>query len=428
MPKRNRIDAGAKLKSVLSPDIVNGLGLECGQSQRLRLVTPFRLVVALLSTLANGRIQAIADILRTFNHQNEMTVAYKAFYNRLCHAGFVRFLRQLCTEMMVAFTMRMLTPKPGSPLERFTDIVIQDGTAFKVKHGLPAGFAGGISKQNPVVRLHTTLSGIYDAVQRTVLTGNKISEQRVKMDPRALCGKLFLGDRAYASLKYFRALERNRASFCIRLSRSYNPFIIAMFHQGKLVELPRPRRLKEVVAQNPNAICDLVASWKGRHAPTIFRVVVFPSKEKGNTRVCTNLDAAQFSPQLVGKLYRLRWQIELLFKEFKSFTNLHRFDSKNPYIVEGLIWASLAAALVTRFCAHAAQAHAGHVPISTMRTASSASFWLRPVLEALDATDRVFRKALRKALLFLAQCAQRASPERDAISGRFAAGFTVGDA
>ncbi len=118
----------------------------------------------------------------------------------------------------------------------------------------------------------------------------------------------------------------------------------------------------------------------------------------------------------------------LLSSEFKSFTNLHRFDTKNPYIVEGLIWASLAAALVTRFCAHAAQAHAGDVPISTMRAASSASFWLRPVLEALDATDRLFRKALTKALLLLAQCAQRALPERDVITGRFVAGFTVGDA
>jgi hypothetical protein len=48
----------------------------------------------------------------------------------------------------------------------------------------------------------------------------------------------------------------------------------------------------------------------------------------------------------VGRLYRFRWQIELCFKEWKSYANLHQFDTANAHIAEGLIWASRCAAVL----------------------------------------------------------------------------------
>ena len=64
------------------------------------------------------------------------------------------------------------------------------------------------------------------------------------------------------------------------------------------------------------------------------------------TRLCTNLPRTPFSAALVGRLYRFRWQSELCFKEWKSYANLHKFDTGNPHIAAGLIWASLCAAIL----------------------------------------------------------------------------------
>ena len=50
---------------------------------------------------------------------------------------------------------------------------------------------------------------------------------------------------------------------------------------------------------------------------------------------------SQFTLTDVGNLYRFRWQVELLFKEWKSYANLHRFNTGKKAIVEGLIWASI---------------------------------------------------------------------------------------
>ena len=50
----------------------------------------------------------------------------------------------------------------------------------------------------------------------------------------------------------------------------------------------------------------------------------------------TNLARETFPPFDVGQLYRLRWQVELLFKEWKSHANLHGFDTSMPAIAPGI--------------------------------------------------------------------------------------------
>ena len=45
-----------------------------------------------------------------------------------------------------------------------------------------------------------------------------------------------------------------------------------------------------------------------------FRVVVVPGRDRAMTRLCTNLPRTPFSAALVARLYRFRWQIELLLQ------------------------------------------------------------------------------------------------------------------
>src|SRR5262245_53587014 len=47
--------------------------------QRLRTVTPHRLFLSTIAALAARNVETITDLLREFNHHNDVTVAYKAF-------------------------------------------------------------------------------------------------------------------------------------------------------------------------------------------------------------------------------------------------------------------------------------------------------------------------------------------------------------
>jgi len=102
--------AGA-LKAALGRDGVDELGRLTGQSKRLRIITPARLVFALVGAMASGTVESIADLLRAFNSQNGTTTAYKAFYNRLAHPAFPEFMRQLLCRLLGELE-RDLAPRP----------------------------------------------------------------------------------------------------------------------------------------------------------------------------------------------------------------------------------------------------------------------------------------------------------------------------
>jgi hypothetical protein len=151
------------------------------------------------------------------------------------------------------------------------------------------------------------------------------------------------------------------------------------------------------------------------------RLIILPGKETSGTRLCTNLPRDEFPLELVARLYRFRWQIELLFKEWKSYANLRKFDTGNQYIAEGLIWASLAAAILKRFIAHASQ-KVCRCAISTRKVAMAARVFLRELLGAVN-QPRALRAVVAHVVDFLDHNARRSDVKRDRKRGRLAAGL-----
>ena len=86
-------------------------------------------------------------------------------------------------------------------------------------------------------------------------------------------------------------------------------------------------------------------------------------------------------------LYRLRWQVELFFKELKSFCSLKKLHTSDPNIVQTLVWSSLLTLLLKRFIALGAQRCAKCL-ISTHNAVRSSATWVSPLLGALLAGKR----------------------------------------
>jgi hypothetical protein len=108
----------------------------------------------------------------------------------------------------------------------------------------------------------------------------------------------------------------------------------------------------------------------------------------------------------------------LLLKEWKSYANLHAFDTANPAIVAGLMWAAIAAAALKRFLASMTQLLA-EVPMSTRKVAMCAVHVLGGMVQALKTEDVAgLYDALVEAITSLACHAQRAHPKRDRQTGR----------
>jgi len=60
----------------------------------------------------------------------------------------------------------------------------------------------------------------------------------------------------------------------------------------------------------------------------------------------TNAPAAQLPAALMAYLYRVRWQIELIFRQAKSVLRLNKTESENPSRIQCEIWARLLGAVL----------------------------------------------------------------------------------
>ena len=171
---------------------------------------------------------------------------------------------------------------------------------------------------------------------------------------------------------------------------------------------------------------ELIVSWKkGKHTITARLIACWIKQEKKFSWLITNLPQTQFSLDEVSEAYRLRWQIELLFKEWKSYANLRCFDTGKESVATGLIWAAITAALMKRFICHSAQRILDKA-LSTRKTAMCCTVtFCDTMLGIMRFDQKATELNARKLIIFLGHHAGRAHPKRDCNSGRFSLGLQL---
>jgi hypothetical protein len=110
--------------------------------------------------------------------------------------------------------------------------------------------------------------------------------------------------------------------------------------------------------------------------------------------------------------------VELLFKAWKSYANLHALDTTDAHIAEALIGASLAAAALKRFLAHATE-YLLQVVMSTRKAAMTPAYVFPELCRTLRHGDGPrFLRAFEARIRSLGANAKRAHPRRDERTGR----------
>ena len=408
------------LEDALGKEGVTALGYSTGFARRLREVTPHRLVVALIGALAGRRVRFLADVLRTFNALNGRSLCYKPFHNQLAKAEFPLFMKAVFEQVLARLVHRVIEPLPGEALGRFEDILIHDGTSFAVDKHLCHTFPGRFTQTHPAsIEIHATMSVLRDDVVKVTIAADSVSERALAPVPDSLKGKLLLADRGYSDVAYCGAIDRAGGYFLFQFRYGSNPTVTGCIVKGRVRQDLVGRKLNDVLARCRGRDADLDVEWN--RGGTITRVRLILLRRQGRVRqvmLGTNLDREDFSASVLAQLYRLRWQIELVFKQWKSYTNLHGLPTKKPGIVEGLIWATLTASMVKRYFAHATEQVFINFEASTHRTAMSIGQHLPAVLRAM-LTSTSLKPSLRKMMRFLYQNAARAHPRRDRTIGRF---------
>jgi hypothetical protein len=307
------------------------------------------------------------------------------------------------------------------------DIVIQDGTSFALHDGLAEAFKGRFTTISPAaVELHCTMSVFSDNLETVVITGDAECERHHLPEAAELKDKLILADRGYDSTQYMLAVDDDGGFFLIRVRKTLNPRVIKIHRRGSRYRKLEGKRLRTVLRHlTKDKQYDMDVGWEERDdelRPSFRLVVAWNPAKKDWMRLMTNLDRGNFSTQDILQAYRIRWQIELLFKELKSYSNLHKFSTTKEFLAEGLMWAALCTAFLKRHLAHAGQQVLG-VAVSTRRVAMCAHNIFVDLCRSMLQGARRLAGVLRNAFVFFAHNARRTNRKRENTTGRLAIGL-----
>jgi hypothetical protein len=342
-----------KFQWVFSEARLNACGTDVKWCRRQRVITPFRLGLALTATCASQRVETIAAFHCGFNALFGTTITYKAFYNQLAQPHFADFARTMAARLMSDMTLKVLGFEKGRALSAFRHIILQDGSSFAIHDGMREVFPGRFTVVKPAaVELHTPMDLLCDAPTTVVLTPDTANAQACLPDPASLRDSLLLAERGYIDLHYMSRGQDAGGFFLIRAKAGMNPQVVEAFREeGKRLHSLRNKPLKTLHAKLPKRQrVELGVQWQVDGHPLCLRLVISwnpPTQSFGS--FLTNLPATRYPLEGICRAYKWRWQVELLFKEWKSYANLHAFDPTKVAIVEGLIWTAIAAAALKRF-------------------------------------------------------------------------------
>lgn len=262
----------------------------------------------------------------------------------------------LIVEQLMSLQVRRLTTLPN---EHFKEIRIMDSTEFKLPKNLSSTFPGYGGKGREAI---AQVQFEYD------LLGGKITDLSLgsALDSDAVAGMknldqipegaLLIRDLGYFSPKAFAEIETCGLYFISRAKPQWSMYI---HKNGELVKLTIDDIKNQLKAQK-NKYLDLDILIGAKVLTPVRLIVNQLNKEQTKNRIkkkkangsklsklsqesaclnlfVTNVERAKCLPSQIYELYTVRWQIELIFKTWKSILNLHSIHPMNAIRFECVV-------------------------------------------------------------------------------------------
>ena len=153
-----------KFPWVLAESLRNACGKDAKFCRRERIITPFRLGLALTATCASQRVETLADFHRGFHAFWATASTSNAFYNQVAKTHFADFARTMTERLIGEMPLKGLGFQKGQACAELHHMVIQDGSAWAMHDGLREVCPGRFKAVKPAaVALHATMAVLCDA-------------------------------------------------------------------------------------------------------------------------------------------------------------------------------------------------------------------------------------------------------------------------
>jgi len=331
--------------SIFDRDEILEWARETGAVKRLRDIHPADLALALVHCAIGDETRSIATARRALFDLTKYMPEESSFYNRL-NSGLPMLMKRLFERALAAGTLEqrkvLAAALEGSGI---LDIEAIDGSQIT----LPASASMRFPSTNEFhggVKLTASLSVLFQNITSVTLTDARTHDRKALKLPRWLHGRLCLIDRGYADHSLWATIEDRHGFFLTPLKSSTTPRIREIRSGVSTKHIGNPLSGELSYWNEVDVDADFYVRKRGRRT---FRVVAIPvSKNLSDGTVettslwfVTNLPPELFSAQQIATIYRLRWEVEQLFRTLKMVGRLDHLRSANPNVIHAFIYATL---------------------------------------------------------------------------------------
>jgi IS4 transposase len=345
------------LRKLFPATFLMSLATSTGAVRRVRQVAIVDFFWTLVFGFALGRERTIAGLRRAYEKASGQALEESSFYSRFTE-GLVAMLKAavvhaLSTSVGLGRTLE-------GPLASFKDVLLTDSTVVRLHQMLAKAFpACRTNHTKAALKAHVIMSVRGDGKQSIRVTSERAHDAPVLRVGPWLKDRLLVFDLGYFSDNLFARVHANGGYFLTRLKLSANPTIIGVnrVHRGPSIELVG-ERVHDVVGRLQREILDVTVdarfarrryAGRARRDWQSLRVVGIRAPQPGRYYLyVTNIPVEKLSAEEIQATYALRWEIELLFKELKSFYRLEDMPSRKRVVVEALLFAAILTLLVSR--------------------------------------------------------------------------------
>lgn len=343
---------------------------QTGWRKRVSKIDPFEFLVALIFGQLSAARQTLTAQAQTLTGPVTRQAVAQRFTGRTVayvQAAFARILAQ-------TVGWSATHPQAEALRANFAALYLLDSTAFDCPETLadlfPAcGGAGSTANVKVLVR-YELITGRLEPLQ--VLAGKRSDQGLAQASATRLkTNELQLQDKGFYDAKAWQAAARQGAFLLMPLPHALTLWVPPGANQPE--ERLDLAAVLQATAANQVAWSGLLVGKKGHRAGPL-RLVAFrlspaaadrrrrglreSMRTQGRTPsatalqltgwllLLTNAPAAQLPAAMMSYVYRLRWQVELIFRQVKSVLRLAHTESANPHRVQTEIWARLIGAVL----------------------------------------------------------------------------------
>jgi hypothetical protein len=355
-----------KLTTIFDPEPLETLARQSKFIQRSssKLVGPD--VVELMTTELMDEpavsLEGLCDRLVDLNPQADMTP--QALHQRF-NAAAVTYLQEVLQVALRQQLEPLCDRLPLGALAAFGRVLLEDSTPCRLHEKLADTFQGSGGSASPSA---VKIDLIYDVLHHSLLErhlceGTAADQGRaLAIIPHLRAGDLVLRDLGYWTLESLRQIEAQEAWYLSRFSKGVDVYLEADAQAPALALVEHLERYYP-----DDSVMDLPVYLGHEHVPCRLLAYRLPepvvqerrrkalqeARKKGRELSqeyldwlsfgfdITNVSQQVWPAKVVGTIYRLRWQVELTFRNWKSLLNIHVLKGTRPERIQCIIYGRL---------------------------------------------------------------------------------------